>query len=263
MRLLMAAVPILASCASGTAQESLEYVGCYKDAATRAMVGLHTIDQHLNNLGHCADTCVGYQYLGLQNGNECFCGNEYDTHGSADESDCDKECTGDRTTMCGGAWRSSVYNITGESEGLGFCVSDQLAGLTSTARIALICSIDEYDETDEYEGLDATTCSAGELSEMCEMCGADRFQHGECNMQCQCLDPGGVGAGGVVAILLGGMCAVTVAIVFCCEACKNSPGCDARNCGDGTKSPKELCVAICGILCLMMCVPAIVVVAVW
>lgn len=57
--------------------------------------------------------CAGFQYFGLQYASQCFCGNEYDSGGQADEADCSSACSGDATIMCGGSWRNSVYEITG------------------------------------------------------------------------------------------------------------------------------------------------------
>eukprot|EP01052_Picozoa_sp_SAG31_P046347 SAG31_NODE_8827_length_1380_cov_1.810304_2_plen_223_part_01 len=114
----------LADVITGGVDETFEYVGCYVDAAERTMNSGNEADANedgaFGSLGAlatphmCADMCAGFQYFGLQYANQCFCGNEYDSGGEADSSDCNMACTGDDTIMCGGSWRNSVYHITGE-----------------------------------------------------------------------------------------------------------------------------------------------------
>ena len=46
----------------------------------------------------------------MQHYDECYCGDTYGRYGKADEADCNTECVGNSTQMCGGAWRISVYS---------------------------------------------------------------------------------------------------------------------------------------------------------
>ncbi len=55
----------------------------------------------------------GNVYAGVQFSEECFCGDSYGSQGQADESECNMQCKGDATEMCGAANRNSVYE-TGE-----------------------------------------------------------------------------------------------------------------------------------------------------
>ena len=58
---------------------------------------------------NCSEICKDYEYFGLQNGDECHCGNK-DTHFiPTHPSSCNKRCNGDRTQICGGSWRLTVY----------------------------------------------------------------------------------------------------------------------------------------------------------
>ena len=50
-----------------------------------------------------------YWYAATQAKTECFCANEYDLLGPADN--CDMACGGDSSQICGGAWALSVYLI--------------------------------------------------------------------------------------------------------------------------------------------------------
>lgn len=60
----------------------------------------------------CVNLCgyLSYKYSALQNGNFCLCGNSYGKHGAVDT--CDKPCSGDAKTFCGGEAANNVYNAT-------------------------------------------------------------------------------------------------------------------------------------------------------
>ncbi|XP_014666064.1 PREDICTED: putative fungistatic metabolite [Priapulus caudatus] len=62
----------------------------------------------------CAVHCngLGYRFMGLDNGVNCYCGREYGKHGTAADSDCDQSpCTGDGSPKCGGSYRTAAYRI--------------------------------------------------------------------------------------------------------------------------------------------------------
>ena len=48
--------------------------------------------------------------VSLQYSIVCFCGNEYDTYGSAKESQCNMKCDGNKNEVCGGDWVNSIYS---------------------------------------------------------------------------------------------------------------------------------------------------------
>jgi hypothetical protein len=55
----------------------------------------------------------GHQYMGLQFGGECWCGNEsYGKYGKVADADCNSPCSGKRSVMCGGDLRNSVFRVT-------------------------------------------------------------------------------------------------------------------------------------------------------
>ena len=45
----------------------------------------------------------------LQNGDECWCGNNYGRYQDRDEGKCTEPCQTEPETKCGGGWRNSVY----------------------------------------------------------------------------------------------------------------------------------------------------------
>ena len=71
----------------------------------------------------CAELCAGYAYFGVQFHNQCFCDNAGAMRQRAPETECDTPCTdgidhdaagAPPATMCGGAWRNSVYQLSSE-----------------------------------------------------------------------------------------------------------------------------------------------------
>lgn len=59
---------------------------------------------------HCKT--LGFSYAGLQHSFECFCSHERPSFKvSADISDCNAKCDGNKSKICGGGWRLSVYDI--------------------------------------------------------------------------------------------------------------------------------------------------------
>ncbi|KAH9476860.1 Glucan endo-1,3-alpha-glucosidase agn1 [Psilocybe cubensis] len=61
----------------------------------------------------CQGLCSGYQYAGVEAGNECFCGNSLLNNGASglviDNSNCQWTCSGDSNQKCGGSWTLNVY----------------------------------------------------------------------------------------------------------------------------------------------------------
>ena len=45
----------------------------------------------------------------MQAGVGCFCGNDKPTDLPVDQSECSTQCLGDTSQICGGPWRSNVY----------------------------------------------------------------------------------------------------------------------------------------------------------
>ena len=115
--------PEFALCESAVFTDEIQstYIGCFIDSASRDMDGSAQVTNG-NTLPYfimgddaspaaCAMHCAGSRYMGLQNGNECYCDNANAmSQGQADEADCNMPCQGDATTMCGGGWRNSIYS---------------------------------------------------------------------------------------------------------------------------------------------------------
>lgn len=56
----------------------------------------------------CNSLCSSFQYSGVENGNECYCGNTLTNNGASGtviaESNCATACAGDTSQKCGGGW---------------------------------------------------------------------------------------------------------------------------------------------------------------
>ncbi|XP_078608665.1 uncharacterized protein LOC144880404 [Branchiostoma floridae x Branchiostoma japonicum] len=106
------------------------YTGCYKDMRPGHALNIAGPLHGALTVEECILACAAFStsYAGMQNGVECFCGEEYDRHGRAMESECDVPCGGNNDQICGGFYRNSVYTTTqGASiqlpmeELMGFC----------------------------------------------------------------------------------------------------------------------------------------------
>jgi hypothetical protein len=94
-----------------------KYLGCYKDDHgdrdfdPKGLVAL----KGKESIKECSLFCYesSSQYLALQYGGECYCGNTFGKHGKAEQDGlCDMPCSRDKTVNCGGNLFNSVYQIT-------------------------------------------------------------------------------------------------------------------------------------------------------
>ncbi|KAK7418586.1 hypothetical protein QQZ08_011170 [Neonectria magnoliae] len=99
---------------SNKAKKTYDYVGCYTEGTSkRALASAKTADSKKMTIDACLSFCSskGYAYMGLENGQECYCNNPGPSNGSkkASESACSVPCKGDGATKCGAVNRLSVY----------------------------------------------------------------------------------------------------------------------------------------------------------
>jgi len=96
------------------------FLGCFQDESTRDLpVEIAAKGSNMTVEG-CRSACsaAGYSYAGVQNGDQCFCGNSYDRYGKATK--CTSVCNGDDTEVCGGpgvnsVWQSAAVPLRGSS----------------------------------------------------------------------------------------------------------------------------------------------------
>ena len=90
---------------------------CFKDEANRIL------PESQNGLGDltvdiCRHQCFiekEFAFAGVQNGNECWCGNDDPPIANLlPDSACNRACPGDNTKMCGAGWKNNVYKKSGK-----------------------------------------------------------------------------------------------------------------------------------------------------
>ncbi|XP_078671164.1 uncharacterized protein LOC144911198 isoform X1 [Branchiostoma floridae x Branchiostoma belcheri] len=96
-------------------------LGCYEDNKDRMMSHGPKIFRNTLTNDICLDYCreLGYEYAGTEYYEECFCGTHEDFVRNLEGKEvlyesCDTPCVGDGpdiTTMCGGAWKLSVFYV--------------------------------------------------------------------------------------------------------------------------------------------------------
>ncbi|XP_072520960.1 sialate:O-sulfotransferase 2 [Salminus brasiliensis] len=90
-----------------------KYIGCYvDDTHKRALRGVSFFDYKKMTVFRCQDNCAerGYMYAGLEFGAECYCGHKIQAANVSD-SECNMECKGEKSNLCGGANRLSIYRL--------------------------------------------------------------------------------------------------------------------------------------------------------
>lgn len=85
------------------------FVGCYIDSPTRDMSYTQNGGGSVTVEG-CRTDCFAltYKYAGLQDGNQCFCGDEYG-HQGQDAGGCTNACSGNSAELCGSGYRNAVF----------------------------------------------------------------------------------------------------------------------------------------------------------
>ncbi|KAM9209439.1 sialate:O-sulfotransferase 1 [Dugong dugon] len=89
------------------------YVGCFSDdGQERTLKGAVFYDLRKMTVSHCQDACAerSYVYAGLEAGAECYCGNRLPAL-SVGLAECNRECKGEKGSVCGGVSRLSVYRV--------------------------------------------------------------------------------------------------------------------------------------------------------
>ncbi|CAM9201303.1 unnamed protein product, partial [Ectocarpus fasciculatus] len=115
---------------------SYTFEGCYVDDTNRALDDFFQSDEMTPELcfGYCRNN--GYAYMGLQYGNECYCGSlgDEEKHVRYGPGDCNFLCAGDDSFNCGGMWAFDLYSFETASseEGVGPGVDSDGDGTTTS-----------------------------------------------------------------------------------------------------------------------------------
>ena len=82
------------------------------------------------DLIHLNFSSKDYNYFGVQNGDECYCGDVITTAIQAPEYQCNKPCKGNQSEFCGSHWRLNLYQHNGN--GNATSASTNTSSTTST-----------------------------------------------------------------------------------------------------------------------------------
>jgi WSC domain len=88
------------------------YLGCFPDSTDPRILGGTAITDPDMSVELCVDVCEDNSYsgFGVEDGNQCFCGDEFATTvSSVDDSNCNYRCPGHGSTQCGGFGYINVY----------------------------------------------------------------------------------------------------------------------------------------------------------
>ena len=97
------------------------YLGCFYDSGDdRLLSGPATGTQSMT-IEYCHSYCSsqGYNIFGVEDGSQCFCGNETTGSTPSPSDGCDYLCDGDLTEICGGFDPISLYNFASTTDTLG------------------------------------------------------------------------------------------------------------------------------------------------
>ena len=93
-------------------------MGCAVDNPSRVLANSIVTATPNNDPYGCVSSCIskGYQYAGIEYGNECYCGTGYAggvAPQAANVSECNMLCPGTYTWYCGGSWRMQIFKAPG------------------------------------------------------------------------------------------------------------------------------------------------------
>jgi hypothetical protein len=116
--------------------------GCIADGSARALNDTSTYDGYMT-IPKCAAMAKSgaFKYFGLENGGQCFVGNKLAYNTSA--TGCNVACPGDasKTTICGGAWRISLYEMIPLSEAVTTTTTSTTPSSTTAASSSATLSV--------------------------------------------------------------------------------------------------------------------------
>ena len=178
------------------------YMGCFVDQ----LIPMHRDLSGLFNHGSrgsyksCKSYCRDYFYFGLQFGYECYCGNEFGSHGRAPEDECNMTCSHNREQACGGILRNSVYRVKNYHASFVGCFETpaDIQPLLVTSVVPGIDVCGQKCPNAQFIGLS----SSNRCSCITDIPKWPRLSNSTCNVRCE----------GMIAEICGGKAASTIAV---------------------------------------------------
>ncbi|KAI4226013.1 MAG: hypothetical protein L6R40_008313, partial [Gallowayella cf. fulva] len=101
---------------AGALYNNWSYLGCANETTPRALPAASYTNTTGMTLSSCQAFCSSptnnYALAGLENGQECYCGNGLQNYAALGFPGCNKPCKGNASEICGGTSRLSVWNLT-------------------------------------------------------------------------------------------------------------------------------------------------------
>jgi len=87
--------------------------GCYAEGSGHYALANHSWSSSAMTPMTCINGCneLGYAYAGLENGQFCFCGSQFQGGQSLPESSCSNPCSGNSSAVCGGQSTLDLYSM--------------------------------------------------------------------------------------------------------------------------------------------------------
>ncbi len=91
------------------------HLGCFADSEPRALE-TQSFNLSTNSVETCSAACSlgGFKYAGVEDGGECWCGNNEDYGRLGTSSSCVTSCSGNAAETCGGPWALNIYRVAGD-----------------------------------------------------------------------------------------------------------------------------------------------------
>lgn len=97
-------------------ESAWRYMGCYVESTSSRLLRGPSSRAADMTVNRCHSYCSGSRFAGLQNGDECWCGNALSptepgqqAGSKVDEAECGMPCTGDKGAKCGAPFRIALY----------------------------------------------------------------------------------------------------------------------------------------------------------
>ncbi|KAF2747016.1 WSC-domain-containing protein [Sporormia fimetaria CBS 119925] len=97
-------------------------IGCYRSTSSPPSSALEkkmsSDSDPALTIPKCQDTCyrASFQYAGVQEGDECWCSSSVDGERATNQAVCNRPCSGDRDTVCGGTGVVLVFEAMFEGD---------------------------------------------------------------------------------------------------------------------------------------------------
>ncbi|KAK4163863.1 WSC domain-containing protein [Cladorrhinum sp. PSN259] len=109
------------------------YQGCYTDQTDSRSLADKVIHDDKLTLRKCAAECSGYDWFGVENMSDCYCGTSLSPDAEKrPESECSLRCSGSRCQICGGVDRINVFSAASTTTPSSIVTES----LTSTAEVS-------------------------------------------------------------------------------------------------------------------------------